>query len=756
MASPTPSEGGSFFRTDGLAIFGLFALAVVVTWPLLLHMDDHVVGPTERPDSIGNVWHVRWFAHCAFTGANPYQVHTVLYPVGAADFIAKSGPCFGASLTVPLQLLFDSMTSYNIIVLLLLAFTGYGGYRLTHYLVQDRAAAFVGGALWLFAPLVHAEIAASHVEQFSLGWCLLALLYLLRTLREPGWRNPIAMGFLVAITTLSYMGYALLLGVIAPALLLWEIAIRRHRPIGPLLARIGVSLLCFSLLVTPVIVGYMAHQSGGEISGATGVSFPLKPPAEITRLQMTEQIIYTESIRPLDPEVRYVEGSRGLLGQLPFLTLCLALLGAISARRRALLWMVGSACFVLLSFGPYFLTAPHLMGPEAIARPTSNANDALFPLPGLLLYNHLPLFTRFRFPYRFLFMFWIFVSPLVAFGVRALMKKVQLGPQSRALWATGICIALLAESVVRGMVPVPAPLDKLPPVPSFYSETLANEPDCALLSIPFQLRKPTLAEDLAYPTPFWQSMVMYYHSVHHKRIVDGIWVAFSQPEIHARFIERNSLLRNIHAWQTDPHWIPEPIDEGDLWAMERIGFRYAVVHTHWLRPRQAESIGLCLDALFGSAQREAVETHFRHGGELWIYDMTAEGYARKEGARGDIIDLARAGSEPDPSEDTAIPSALEELQAQYVRNPDDVAGWTELAGELERRGRFGRALDVLDEAATWAPADPRIEVTRGQLFEARGIPQLALAAYEKALSMDPDLAISTDHLQLPAVKSPVQ
>ena len=749
MTTPNPSDDGSVLRRDALPLLGLFGLVVVVTWPLILNMDDRVVGEPTRPDYIGHIWHCRWFANAIFTGINPYQVHTVLFPVGSADFIAKSGPCFGAALTVPLQALFGVVTSYNITVLAFLLLTVYAGYRLTHYLVRDRAAAFVAGALWLVIPLVHAEISASHVDQFSLGWCLLAVLYLLRTLREPGWGSPIALGAFVAITTLSYMGYALLLGVVAPLLLLGELLGDRSRPIRPLLARIAVSLLTFSVLIAPVMVGYLTHQGGGEASGATGVSFPLEFSTRAAgQLEMTEQIILNESIRPLDPNIRYEIDGRGLLGQLPVLLLALAGLGVIAARRRALLWALGSAIFIVLSLGPYFLgTAP---------APTTGGNEALFPLPGLLLYNHLPLFTRFRFPYRFLFMFWIFLSPLVAFGAHDLVRRVQLGRRTAAVWAVGLCAALLVEAVVRGMVPLPARLSELPAVPSFYSEILANEPDCAVLSLPFQLQKPTLAEEASFPTPFWQSYVMHYHGVHNKRIVDGMWVAFSHPEIHARFLDRNTLVRNLQAWQTTPHRTPDPIDAGDLWALEQIGFRYAIVHTDWLRRPQADSIGHCLDALYGPAQRYSSGSRAQGEAEIWVYDMTAVGPARQGTLRRSRIDLTAHAADMDGAGSADPRPDRDDLQAQHVRNPDDVQGWVSLIGELEQRDEFGRALDALDEAATWAPDDPRIPLRLGQLYEARGLPQLAVEAYRRAEVLDPDAEIATEHLSLPAVTRPVR
>ena len=749
MPQPTPNDDGSVLRRDALPLLGLFGLVVVVTWPLLLHIDHQVIGESMRPDYIGHIWHCRWFANSLFAGVSPYQVHTVLFPVGSADFIAKSGPCFGAALTVPLQTIFGVVTSYNITVLAFLALTAYAGYRLTHYLVRDRAAAFVAGALWLVVPLVHAEITASHVDQFSVGWCMLAVLYLLRTLREPGWGAPIALGAFVAITTLSYMGYALLLGTVAPLLLLGELLSKRSRPLRPLLQRIAISLVTFSVLIAPVMVGYLTHQGGGEASGATGVSFPYElSPSAASQLQMTEQIIYNESIQPLAPDIRYELDSRGLLSQLPVLLMALAALGVIAARRRAVLWAAGSACFIVLSLGPYFLgSAPsQAMG----------SGEPLFPLPGLLLYNHLPLFTRFRFPYRFLFMFWIFLSPLVAYGARALVRKAQLSKRPAAVGAVGLCAALLAESVVRGMVPLPAPLNELPHVPSFYSEILANEPDCAVLSIPFQLQKPTMAEEAAFPTLYWQSHVMHYHGVHGKRIVDGMWVAFSHPELHARFLERNTLLRNIRAWQTDPDRAPEPVDAGDLLAMEQIGFRYAIVHTDWLLPRQADSINRGLEVLYGPAQRYSADPRDREEGDIWVFDMTAVGSARRDTLRRSRIDLAGFDPAEGGTNDAEPPPSQEDLQAQHVRNPDDVLGWVSLASAYERRDEFGRALDALDEAATWVPDDARIPLRLGQLYEARGLPQLAMKAYRRAQALDPDTTIATEHLSLPAVVRPVR
>ncbi len=718
-----PSRTSITLRSEALVVLAYGVMAVILTWPLVLHMGTHVVGRASFPDYIGHLWHSRWFAAALFDGVSPYQVHTVLYPAGSTDLVIKSGPCLNAAATAPFQLLFNAVASYNFTVIGLMMLTAYGGYRLTLDLTRDRASSFAAGAVLTMNPMMYSEMSAGHMDQFSGGWCLLTLMYVLRTVKGRGRWAPILAALFFALSTLSYLGFGLLMGGLVPLLVLWFVATKRSLLTRALLIRLAAFAVTVAVLLSPVVLAYVTQEGTGEASGATGVTFPLTgAPERLDSLPITERIIVTESIQPFDLGLTYETGRRGLLPQLHLVVLALVIAGATLRWRRSLPWVLGALLFCVLALGPYLRGNgdPH-------------ATSALAPLPGLVLYNHAPFFTRFRFPYRFMFMVWVCLVPVVGLGVRALLGKAGLPKRLRIVPAAGLCLLLFIESTARGMMPFPAPLEQFPHTPRFYTEVLAEEPGGAILNIPFALRKPTMEEERAFPVPYWQALEMHHHGSHRQAILTGIWVAFSPPAIHGRFVRENTLLSNVQRWQQDGP--ATPVELADVWVMQELGFRHAVVTEPWLRPRTAATIRGHLTQLFGPPHREP-------GDGLLVFRLDQEGPLREGLDRYATVDLGSTTA--DPRHDPALVPALDHVRA----HADDLQARLELVDRCEERGDFGLALELLDGAGDTAGVHHR----RGRLYQARGIPALALDEYERARALDPSLSIDTSELDLPAVR----
>ena len=721
--SPSP------VRAEAGVVLAFGALALVITWPLALNLGSQVVGTPSVPDYIGHLWHCKWFATALFDGVSPYQVHTLLYPVGSTDLVIKSGPCLNAAMTVPFQAVLGAVASHNLVVLGLMVLTAYAGYRLVLDLTGDRASSFAAGAVLTMNPLMYSEMSVGHMDQFSGGWCLLTLLCVLRTVRGQGRFAPVLAGLFFALSTLSYLGFGLLLGMLLPLLVVWLLAADRALLGWPLVRRLAVAGVTATVLLSPVLAAYMTQEGSGESSGATAVAFSLlDAPDRVDTLPMTERIIVTESIRPLQLRLMYREGERGLLPQVHVLVLLLVATGLVLRRRQALPWAVLALLFGVLAMGPY------LRGnaPEP-------ATSALAPLPGLLLYNHAPFFTRFRFPYRFMFMVWICLVPVVGLGIHALMTRVGLAGRQRLGVAAALCLLLFIESTSRGLLPFPAPLERFPRTPSFYTEVLAQGPPGAIVNVPFALDKPSMEEERAFPVPFWQSLEMHYHAQHGRPILTGHWVAFSPPPIHRRFVQSNTLLSSIMAWQQDRPG--SAIELADLRALEDLGFRYVVFNEDWVRPHTAAAIRHRLAQLFGPPGYES-------GDPLAVYEIAGKGPARQDRQEWETVALRPLqGPAPPIPADPRYQPAVAELADRVEADPADLAARLELVDRLEEAGAFGLALATLDAGGD----DARIHHRRGRLLHDRGIPLLALDAYERALELDPSLSIDLESLQYPAV-----
>ncbi len=730
----TPATEPNPVRAEASVVLAYTAMALVITWPLVLNLGSHVVGTPSVPDYIGHIWHCKWFATALFDGVSPYQVHTLLFPVGSTDLVIKSGPCLNAAMTVPFQAVTGAVASHNLVLLAMMVLTAYAGYRLVLDVTRDRASSFAAGAVLTMNPLMYSEMSVGHMDQFSGGWCLLTLLCVLRTVRGQGRFSPILAGLFFALATLSYLGFGLLMGMLVPLLVVWTLVADRTLLGWPLVRRLAVAGVTVTVLLSPVLAAYSTHEGSGESSGATGVAFAMSDaPAQLDSMPITERIIVAESIRPLQLRLMYREGERGLLPQMHLLVLILVAAGLVLRRRRALPWMVGAVLFGILAMGPY------LRG-----NADGQATSVLAPLPGLLLYNHVPFFTRFRFPYRFMFMVWICLVPVVGLGIRALAARTGLPPRLRLGVAAALCLLFFIESTTRGLLPFPAPLDQFPAAPRFYTEVLAQEPPGAIVNVPFALDKPTMEEERAFPVPFWQSLEMHYHAQHGRPILTGHWVAFSPPPIHRRFVERNTLLASIMAWQQDRPG--GAIELADLKVLRELGFRYVAFNEGWVRPRTAASIHHQLAQLFGPPRQESGET-------LAVYEIEGMGPARLGRGEWEVVALSPlVGPTPALPTDPRYESGIAELADRVESDPADLTARLELVDRLEDAGAFGLALQTVSGGAAVAgDGSSRLLLRRARLLEDRGIPALAHDAYSAALALDPTLSIDVESLRYPAV-----
>src|SRR5688500_2831508 len=100
-----------FSTTWVVLLYVVFAL--VVTWPLVLHLDDAVIGDMQS-DVWKHLWGFWWVKQCLFEkGVLPLYTHLLNYPYGGSLFFIDP---LGAVLSLPLQMVLPLGVAYNLIV----------------------------------------------------------------------------------------------------------------------------------------------------------------------------------------------------------------------------------------------------------------------------------------------------------------------------------------------------------------------------------------------------------------------------------------------------------------------------------------------------------------------------------------------------------------------------------------------------------------------------------------------------------------
>jgi hypothetical protein len=215
--APSPSFSA---REILLVALGAVLLAVLTTWPLVLHMSSRI--EPDLGDPIRTAWEVAWVGHAMLHSplhlfdANTFYPHPL--SLAFSDSLLGYGPAaFFGSGTVA------ALVRYNLLFLFAWSLCFAGAYMLARELGLGRIGGAAAGAAFAYAPYRVTE--AGHLHVISSGGLPLALFLLLRGYRNRS-RGLVIAGWLVSAWQISLgftlgMQYAYLLLVIALIVLVY-------------------------------------------------------------------------------------------------------------------------------------------------------------------------------------------------------------------------------------------------------------------------------------------------------------------------------------------------------------------------------------------------------------------------------------------------------------------------------------------------------------------------------------------------------
>jgi hypothetical protein len=211
------------------AILGAFAVVTVaLTWPLALHMADHVIGAMYYWDAYTNTMLMGARAR-GLLGIGPGGIYENYFFAPITDTIAFNENLFGLSLLfLPFYLLGGNpLLAYNAVLLLSLVLSGYFTFLLVRRLSGSGPAGFLAGVAFAFCPYAAFEI--GRIQLVATQWIPLFFLFLHRAFEERRLRDVIGVGVSYALqvgTCLYYAMFMLPLAAVMGGLLLW-----RSRPL---------------------------------------------------------------------------------------------------------------------------------------------------------------------------------------------------------------------------------------------------------------------------------------------------------------------------------------------------------------------------------------------------------------------------------------------------------------------------------------------------------------------------------------------
>jgi len=351
-----------------------FALAVVgavlVTWPLALHLTDHVVVPgffigqgavPTSPDTYLHLYILAWVHHALTTGARLFDANA-MYPAGAT--LAGSehmlghwplhGPVYAAS--------GNPVLAYDWVLLASFALNALALHALVRRWTGSASAGLVAAAIYAWAPLRFAML--DTVQHLNVAYLALLVLF-----ADRYWRNGrlLDLGGVAVFAAWQalcsyYLAYATAVTVVVLGAAAWLTGGRAARARLAALVVAGLAgLLPTAILARP----YLALRAGGAVPeyGDVWLRAASASPAWFVS---PDAVLYA--------------------GYLP---LALAAVGLATSRR--LLGGFRATFLVLLAIVAFLL----------VLGPTITVGSIDVPLPYRLLHATVPGFASLRYPYRF-------------------------------------------------------------------------------------------------------------------------------------------------------------------------------------------------------------------------------------------------------------------------------------------------------------------------------------------------------------------
>jgi len=582
-AMPSPRQSAA------IAAALYLALALAVTWPLLLVAGSHVTGGAQS-DVWAHLWGFWRTEKALFVEhALPYQEGHLNHPYGGSLYHVD---LLNSLFMLPLSALFGRALGYNLLLWGQLVAGGLAMFLLARRFVQRAAPAFLAGVGFAFCSyLLSFPLASGVSERLNIVWIPLFFLAFVRILdrARPRWFLLAGLSFLLA--TLGCWKFGLFLYMLSCAFslyLLLRLPLARwlskeppRRTLGRALAElVGLKLLPLAL-VCALAAAPLALLAAGSVQ-SEGAILPristilwdgqASVGAEAGQL-LHETNLFTvwDFFSPSTASLR-VTHHHDLLYQGIYLGLGLALLAAVSLVSRvrwARFFFPAALLFAVLSQGPWIVFG------EGGAQ---HASWLYFAVA-----RAVPFFTAMHAPWEYSLLTAFCLSLGAALGLDLLLARLQR-PRLRSSVGWSVAVLVSAELLLVNPAPVPVPLAEVR-IPSFYQQLAREQGEFAVFDFP-----PQRADTGLVPETYFL-----YQTVHKRPIPYGINECWLTKDAFW-----NQLVR-LAPGQPLPRADQE---EHALEFLAEHSFRYFVLHKENVRAPALQGYLAYFGRIFGQAVHE--------------------------------------------------------------------------------------------------------------------------------------------------------
>ncbi len=527
----------SKWREYALVLLLFFILAVVFTWPLILHVHNGVLG--GHGDPLLNSWILSWDAKTFFTNPSQLFQGNIIYPSRGVGAYSEIMLTLGILAAPVLWIFRNPIIAYNFLIFFGFVFSAFGCYLLIKELTGSRWGGIAGGIFFAFCPFKISQL--SHLQILFTAFLPFMLLYLFRYLRQGRKRNLFLFALFFLLQSLVSWHYLIFCSLAVGLLWVWTALFSRTGTEWRRLAWVVVASVIVGLLLIPFALPYLgAHDRlpGFERSLFETQLYSARP-VDYLRV-MPYSPIYADAPFPFQPGDL---GSEFILYP-GMAVLVLAAAGLLlrgrrrsdpevfdsySFRRGALFFLILTVLSFILTFGPS----------------VGGVTNFIYKIP----YN-LGIFRFIRVPTRFFILLALGLAVLAGYGVAKLAVRLDSrfarnnGGRSASTAAentgnsggnwrvgriTAIALILILTLEIVGFNHVV--FDKLPvwgSVPPVYS-WLREQGDVSVIELPTDPldsgwrydREMEIAPENVLSYFSHEGILMYLSTYHWKKLVNG-------------------------------------------------------------------------------------------------------------------------------------------------------------------------------------------------------------------------------------------
>lgn len=494
------------------AIFLYFViLAIVLTSPASLHLRSLIIGYNDAWQFVWNFW---WFKTALFNlHTNPFYTTYLHYPSGIS-LLFHTVTLTNTLPAVLLQYIFGLVTTYNLLVIFNIAWSGFAVYLLSTYLTKNRFAGFIAGLLVAFSSHIVAH-AWGHLNLISFGWPVLFILYYLRMVKhEADWKMATLFLVVTGLTDWYYFFFVILFVVFHLVYCL----IAQRKIYDRRFAKNIVLIFILSLIFLSPYLGTMIYAKITNPDFNVPGHDPLMNSVDLMAFFVPNHTsIWQGSFNDYWVKWRLSWEGVGFIGYSVLALSILALIGLAKKNKEVIFWGVCALIFFVLALGPLL-----------------QINGTIYkniPLPYNWMEKYIPLLSFSGVPARFGVMMYLALAILVSFAIALILTK-------RKIWKIIVLIVILIIMAVE-LLPARVKYTETG-VPEFYQTIAKDKEDYAIIDVSIK-----------------ESKVLYLQTIHQKRLVAGYT---SRRTVRTKaFLEDTPVVSNVYH-SLD---LTEPVDISD-------------------------------------------------------------------------------------------------------------------------------------------------------------------------------------------------